>query len=175
MPLIRPEVTGWILRWREVIFSMFIVAAGLWLFNLGGVFYPVVGFLAALLGAGLGYTAWRRVRFPAGAGGAGVVEVDERQITYFSPSGGRAVSIDALVRVEIETHSAGPFQPDLFWIFYSDGESPLRIPGGASGTEGLFDALSALPGADYAAASQAATSAEQALFVIWQKERPALH
>ncbi|KAJ54050.1 hypothetical protein ACMU_03920 [Actibacterium mucosum KCTC 23349] len=175
MPLIRPEVTEALVRWREVILGVAIVVFGLWLFNLGGVFYPVVGFFAGLLGVGLAIAAWRRMRFPGGGGGLGVVEVDERQITYFAPQGGGAVSIDTLARVEIHTNNAGPFQPDLFWVFHSDGEPMLTIPGGAKGIEALFDALSALPGANYAAATEAAGSTEQALFVIWQKERSRLH
>lgn len=175
MSLIRPEITTWLFRWREVLLGIAIVALGLWLFNIGGAFYPVVGFFLALAGLGLGFTAWRRLRFPAGDGGVGVVEVDERQITYFAPAGGGAVSIDTLARVEIQTHKPGAFQPDLIWMFHSDGEPSLSIPGGASGVDALFDALSVLPGADYAAATAAATTTEQGVFVIWQKERARLH
>jgi len=173
--MIRPELVQGFVRWREVILGGALVLLGLWLFNRGGVFYPVVGFLAGLVGVGLALAAWRRLRFPAGKGGVGVVEVDERQITYFGPQSGGAVSIESLVRVEIHTRPKGLFGPNLHWEFTCDGEPSLIVPGGARGVEALFDALSALPGADYSKAAEAARSEQNETFVIWNKPRQMLH
>lgn len=175
MAFIRPEVFAALSQWREVIFWGIIACLGLYLFNLGGPVFALLG--AGCLGAGLGFglTAFKRTRFPSGQGGVGVVEVTERQITYFSPSGGGAVSLDNLARIEIQTTPHGPYQDDLFWVFFADGEPSLTIPGNAENIDALFDALSVLNGVDYAAITDAASSVEQHVFVIWYKDRARLH
>jgi len=151
------------------------VAVGLWLFLLGGWFWQGAGVLLGTLGGALFVAALRSARMRHGSEGPGVVEVDERQITYFGPQTGGAVSIDALTRIEIATNADGPGQTDLWWVLYMPGQPPLRIPGDAAGADRLFDALAPLPGVDFEAAIRAAHSSEQALFVIWQQDRARLH
>ena len=175
MSFVRPEALHALTRWREVLFGAGVVLAGLWLFNLGGPFYALLGALVVAVGAGLAIVALRRLRFPAGQGGPGVVEVDERRITYFSVLGGRDMSIDALERVEIRTTGNGPAETDLFWLFHALGEPPLIIPGDAAGVGALFDVLSALPGADFDRVTAASGSTRDETFVIWQAGRKQLH
>ena len=168
---LRPEARATLARWREALIGAAVAAAGAWgaVTQTGITLYlslPAVAIGLALLWEGI-----RRARLPQGGGGPGVVEVDERQITYFGPGGGAAVSIDALTRVEIVTNDAGPFGSDLFWVFLSDGAAPLFVPGDAVGADAIFDALTALPGVDFAQATAAAGSTERRRFVIWTRTK----
>jgi hypothetical protein len=98
-----------------------------------------------------------------------MVDVDERQITYFGPLGGGSISINELVRVNIRTSDLGPLAPDLYWDFFDDGGTSLTIPGDAEGVEQIFDALSALKGVDYEAVTNAAGTTEDQFFTVWRK------
>lgn len=173
--MIRPEITAALLRWREALIGLavFLLSA----YGAATAFGVVkwLSWLGVAIGAALMWEGARRARFPAGAGGPGVVELDERQITYFGPTGGAAVSVDDLSRVEIRTTDAGPMNSDLFWVFTQTDGLILRIPGDAQGVEVLFDALAMLPGVDYHAATQAAGTTRPQHFVIWQKHRLPSH
>lgn len=171
---IRPEVKAGLVRWREVWIGASLVLMGLyWVLN-GRALLPTVGALLAVLGLVFVVQGWRRIRFPHASGGPGVVEVDERQITYLAAHGGAAISIDGLIRVSVETGAAG-----MTWVLRADDLSELRIPGDAKGAEGLFDALVALPGVNYDQAHRAAQARTDGKgldsFLIWQKDKRALH
>ncbi len=175
MSFIRPEAFQTLLRWREVLVGVAVVGLGLW-WSLGA--FGLWRWMAiALILAGLAIT-WeglRRARFKPGTGGPGVVEVDERQITYFGPSDGGAISIDGLARVVILTTDEGPFVDDVFWVF-EDGEGAiLHIPASAEGAETLFDAISVLPGVDYEAVLKAMGSTENAQYLVWDNAQKRLH
>lgn len=173
--MIRPELVTALLRWRAALIAtaVFLVSA----YGAVNAFGLVkwLSWLGVVIGAASMWDGVRRARFPSGNGGAGLVELDERQITYFSPRGGAAVSVDDLTRVEIITTDAGPLDSDLFWILTQTDGTHLRIPGDAEGAGVLFDALGMLSGVDYPAAIQAAGSTQPQHFVIWQKVNPALH
>lgn len=175
MSFIRFEVREGLYRWREVIAGAVILALGLRfvLTSYGALFF--IGIALALIGAAMVFTGIRRQRFPKGGGGAGVVEVDERQVTYFGPEGGGAVSIDDLARITIRTTADGPWAEDLFWDLVETGGTRLVIPGGAENSGALFDAFSALPGIDWNAVTKASASTEDAVFIIWERSVPRLH
>ncbi|KCV80818.1 hypothetical protein ATO10_15385 [Actibacterium atlanticum] len=175
MSFIRPEIAARLSRYQETLLAVVMVLIGLRIYAFGGFVLQGVGGIITLVSVAWAVIALRRARFPTGKGGQGVVEVDERQITYLSPVDGGMASIDLLVQVEIETNSASAFAPDLHWVFHSDGMPLLRIPGNAAGIDALFDVLSALPGADFGKAAEAASSTRNAKFVIWQKDRRKLH
>jgi hypothetical protein len=172
---IRPEVLSGLLRWRDAIVGSVLVAFGLYSVFTGLTVQRWTGYLLILLGAALLWEGVKRARFPAPGGGPGVVEVDERQITYFGPLGGGAISINDLTRVQVRTTDLGPAVSDLFWDFIDTSGTVLTIPGDAENASLIFDALSALPGADFEAAIRAAGSTENALFVIWEKPVRRLH
>jgi hypothetical protein len=104
-----------------------------------------------------------------------VVEVDERQITYFGPSDGGVISIDALSRIEVRTTEWGPFADDLFWVFEDVDGAILQIPASAEGADALFDAISALPGVAYDVLLTAMKSTDDANFVVWDNAQKRLH
>jgi hypothetical protein len=131
--------------------------------RLAGIFILVVAGL-------VGQDAYRRFSFPSGSGGPGVVEVDERQVSYLSSGGGASISLDSLDRVELHRNGRGR----ITWVFFGTDEM-LSVPGDAEGTDKLFDALVALPGVNYDQAHAATQGKGSDLFLIWQKNRTKLH
>ena len=171
MSWIRPEARAALMRWREVIAGAALIWIGVsWAW--GGVgFAPYLGTLIAALGAMFLYLGWRKVQLPAGGEGPGVVEVTERQISYLSAQGGGIIAVDGLVRVEVETSRSGT----LRWHFLEDTGLRVAIPGDAKGAEALLDALVSLPGLNYDQAAAAVQADGADRFLIWQKDRRALH
>ncbi|PIE08183.1 MAG: hypothetical protein CSA74_03100 [Rhodobacterales bacterium] len=150
MSFIRPEAAREVKRWRGALVSGAVLALGLWwgLTSLG-----LVKWTGWALAAGGGAMLWasvQRARFRASGGGLGVVELDERQIIYLAPVGGGMLSLDGLREVAILPDMSGL----PVWRFTGAGER-LSVPASAAGAEALFDALTALPGADIEAAIRA--------------------
>lgn len=176
MGFLRPEALAALLRWREAILGACIALAGLYgaLSQFGMLFY--LSLLAVPVGAALIWEGTWRARMPDGGDGPGVVEVDERQITYFGPRTGGAVSVDALTRIEIVTTDRGPYADDVFWVFHAEDTAPLTVPFGVVGSDRLLDVLTALPGLDQARILTATRDATPRTTVIWQRpgNRPRL-
>ncbi|MEM9350534.1 MAG: hypothetical protein AAGA47_09750 [Pseudomonadota bacterium] len=173
--MIRPEVKAVLYEWREILVgALLALLGGHWVIN-GTALLPLIGTLLGLLGLALIFIGWRRVSFPAGGDGTGMVEVTERQITYLTGQGGGAVAIDGLSRVEVKTGASG-----MTWVFTVASGEALEIPGDAHGAEKLFDALVSLPGINHdqavrAARSPGALAQGPDTFLIWQRDRKALH
>ena len=164
MSFLRPEARAELARWREAAIGGAIAALGLyWFVTIPGIL-RWAALALAVLGAALGWAGVQRARFHRGRGGLGVVQVNERQITYLSPVGGGFASIDALIRVEIAPDRAG----FPVWRFVSPGEV-LTIPVNAERSEALFEALTALPGVNIEAAIRAAASRPDRPVEIWSK------
>jgi len=164
MSFIRPEATVEIKRWRGPMVAGAVLALGLWwgLTSLGLVKW--FGWALAAASAAILWASVQRARFHGGVGGLGVVEVDERQITYLAPVGGGFLSLDGLSEVVILPDRAGL----PVWRFTGGGER-LSVPASAAGTETLFDALTALPGADMEAAIRASRGRPADAVVIWRR------
>lgn len=175
MSFIRPEVVTRLLKWRDALVGAVLILFGLYLALTGLTVQRWTGYILLVTGAALLWNGIRRGRFPAPGGGPGVVDVDERQITYFGPYDGGAISLDELSSVKVRTTGLGHKTRNLVWEFAADDGTTLKIPGDAENAALIFDALAALPGADFEAATRAAGSSEQAEFVIWQKPVRRLH
>ncbi|MCY4335551.1 MAG: hypothetical protein OXC60_12890 [Litoreibacter sp.] len=173
--MIRPELTAMFQKYREVIAATAFALAGLWAMTWGGWFWQGVGAIVLLIGAALAYTALRRMRFATDEIGPGVVEIDERQISYFSAYEGGVVSINQLARISIIGNQGGQWGDTKHWLLEEDGGTLLTIPASASGADKLVDAFTALDGLNLDRASAALNSAGAAPQVIWQKPRTALH
>lgn len=175
MSFIRPRVRAVLFHWRAAIVGAGLVLVGIYLVATGLTAQRFIGFGVIGLGLVIVWDGIRRARFPAPGGGAGVVEVDERRITYFGPEGGGSVSIDGLLSVTIVTTDMGPFASDLFWQFQDTADQQLIVPSNAEGAEALFDALSALPGVNYGAVIAASGSTKPQSFDIWRRSPRRLH
>ena len=167
LSFIRPEAAAFLKQWREAIIAGVILMGSLQAASSTVGVVNALSWVTALIGAALFIEGVRRARLPRDAGGVGVVEVDERQITYLGPLGGGALSINELARVKVKTTELGPAASDFFWEFTDRQGQRLTIPGDAENASALFDALTALPGADYEAVIKASGSTEQGEFLVW--------
>lgn len=175
MNLIRPEAATALRRWREVLAGLVVGLIGIWLItNRFGALY-LIGWGLVVGGFSMVVAGIRHARFPAGSGGTGIVELDERQLTYFSAETGGAVSLDDLLKIAIRTSDEGPFASDMFWEWTDGAGQTLSIPSDAEGSNQIFDALSALSGVNYDAIMKASGEVTRNYFVIWQKSKPQLH
>lgn len=73
-------------------------------------------------------------------------------------------------RIEIITTNDGPWSEDFWWLFYLKGtESPIDVPQGAKGNEGIFDVLKKnFEGHDMETIMKALGSTSEARFNVWQ-------
>ena len=167
MSFIRPEVRASLARWREVIAGGVTLALGLQLAltSYGALF--LIGTALALAGTALVVAGIQRARFRSGGGGAGVVDLDERRITYFGPFGGGAVSVDDLIEIGVD--------PSRSWLIRDANGTHLMIPMNAEGADALFDAFAAVPGLTPARLVEAVRSTPRQYTTIWAKPQGRLH
>lgn len=174
MPLIRPAVARWLRQKREVLWAAGAAALGLWIAAQGGWLLGPLGAALAVLAAGWGAIALRRLRFASAVGAPGMVEVDEGQVGYLGPAFGGFVALPDLVELRMLTMGGRR----LWRLKQADGQA-LLIPVDAAGADRLFDAFASLQGMDTAAlvaalAPEAAGSGTQlatgaATRVIWRR------
>lgn len=139
--MIRPELKAKLWLWREPLLGGILALCGLlWLFTEAGLMFWI-GLAVALVGGFVVYSGIQRLRFQVGAGGPGVVQVTERQVTYFGPETGGAISIDALAEVTL-----APEEGFNAWILTERTGLSLEIPTHATGADALFDVFSTLDG-----------------------------
>ncbi len=169
MSFIRPEAAARLRKWREALVGAAVLMFNLQLAASSHGTLNAIAWVGVLLGAALFVEGVRRGRLPDKSGGVGVVDVDERQITYFGPHGGGAISINELARIMVRTTADGPATSDFFWEFTDMQGQFLTIPGDAENAPALFDALTALPGADYEAVIKASGSTERREFLVWER------
>ncbi len=170
MSFIRPEAAAQLRKARPFILAGLIGCFGFYiLFTTRGTGYIAGAVVLGIAGL-IVHDTIRRARFPKGDGGPGLVEVDERRITYLSSGGGASVSLDTLTRVEAHRNRRG----HVTWIFY-DEDGMLSVPASASGSDVLFDAMTALPGVNYDQAAAAAKGQGPDVFLVWTRDRKALN
>lgn len=167
--MIRDEAAGTLRRYGETALWA-VVLAGL-VFGATRMFgiWPWVLLILALFPAFLLVDAIRRLRFPTGSGGVGVVQLDEGNIVYLARTGGM-IAVSALDQVELHRNGRG----SMTWVFHGQGQS-LAVPGDAEGTETLFDALLTLHGVNYEHAAAARNGSGADMFLIWARDKRKLH
>ncbi|TNF60155.1 MAG: hypothetical protein EP307_09130 [Rhodobacteraceae bacterium] len=165
MSFIRPQARATLWRLREVISAAGLAALGLyWLTSHGLVFW--LGALCLAVALGLALVGIQRARFRLGAGGPGVVSLDEGQIAYFGPLTGGVVAIADLTCLTLDPTG----QPTHWVLEHTDGP-PLHIPVTAEGAEVLFDAFAALPGIRTERMLAELRGQGRVPVVIWQRQR----
>ncbi|WP_238367997.1 hypothetical protein [Mesobacterium pallidum] len=163
MSFLRPEARAQLWRWREVLVALPVAVLGLnWVFARG--IMPWIGGLLLAVAAALVLAGLQRVRFRRGAGGAGVVQVVEGQISYFGPLSGGAVALSELSRVTLD-----PSGRPLHWQLTQPGQPRLDIPVNAEGAEALFDAFQHLPGLRTERMLRLLEMPPEAPVTIWQR------
>ncbi len=169
MSLVRPAARAAIWRWREVFVGAFVAALGVnW--ALGGIgLMRWIGWPVLVIGCALLITGLQRARVRPRSGGAGVVELDEAQLTYFLPEGGVVVPLSLVTRIEIEA-LGDEAHGEMRWIFTDRDGQEARIPASAVGAERLMDALAQFPGAHFQKVIAASAARKPENFVIWQEQ-----
>ncbi|TRD22751.1 hypothetical protein [Palleronia caenipelagi] len=170
MALIRPELIPVLMRWREAAFGAALLTLGLWWAVTSFGVLRWVGVTLIVAGAAVLRSGILRLMRPGDGGGAGIVTVDERQITYLDGFGGGVLSVEALVSVAVSRSPAGT----LRWHFTDTTRQRLTIPTDAEGAERLFDAVVALPGLSEERALSALRHASTELKSVWHRPQPRL-
>ncbi|MFK7836371.1 MAG: hypothetical protein AB8B60_09140 [Sulfitobacter sp.] len=160
----RPEARAALWRWREALVGFGVAILGLWLVAGPGFLLAVPGYAALMGGTVLIWLGIQRGRFRGPDGGAGAVQVDEGQVTYFGPLTGGTV---ALREMESLTLEGAMFPPH--WRLTQAGQPPLLIPVNAAGAEALFDAFAALPGLKTERMLSTLNTNPHQTVVIWQR------
>lgn len=165
MEFIRPEIREQAWRWRESIFGGVLALVSIyWALNSHGI-AAAAGTSFAIIGAVLVFAGIQRARFRRGAGGAGLVQVDEGQVIYFGPNEGGFVSINALEKVELDPRR----RPAGAWILSQAGALPLEIPTDAENAEVLFDVFASLDGLQTEHMLAQLSNAPDQRVTIWQR------
>lgn len=141
MSFFRPEARAALWRWREVLTGAAALALGLWWALGTSGLLPFVGGILGLAGAALVAAGFQRARFRGGAGGPGVVQVDEGRIAYFGPLTGGVAALSEVSELTLDQSADPPH-----WILTQPGQPDLFIPLNAEGAEALFDVFASLPG-----------------------------
>jgi hypothetical protein len=170
MPLFRPEAMQTLRRWREPAFVAVFFALSVWFlwkaFAQSSWISGAIGLgMAGIVGSIL-YVSYMRASIATDSDGPGIVEVREREITYFAPENGGSVDLDMLLRLQLSTlPSSGG---DRNWILWYPGGS-LVIPASADGAGALVEAFAALPNLGYEKIARAMKAETQEIFTIWQR------
>ena len=98
--------------------------------------------------------------------------IDEARIAYFGPRDGGFVDLPAITRVEIVSRPHVPPASPHAWVITAEDGTRLTIPLGAEGADGLFDALSPLPGIDFDAGIAAVTARRPGRATVWSAHYP---
>ncbi len=135
---------------------------------------PVVFGLPGLLAAGAALAAWRRARRLVAGDGAGLVVVREREVAVFGAAGGQVFDLDTLERVEVMRPAgvADALPEAPHWRLHGPGPRPLDVPLAAAGADALADALTALPGIDWAGVDAALAATGPGCWPVWSRQGP---
>ncbi|MEW9919737.1 hypothetical protein AB2B41_08985 [Marimonas sp. MJW-29] len=161
---LRPEAKAAIWRWREALAGGAVALFGFWLVTSPGFLLAVPGYAAIVVGSALVWLGIQRGRFRAPGDGAGAVQVDEGQVTYFGPLTGGTVALRDLDSLTLE----GNMYP-AHWRLSQRGQPPLLIPVNAAGAEALFDAFAALPGLKTERMLATLSANPRQAVLIWQR------
>lgn len=172
---LRPEARAAIKRWREAGIGLVVALLSVQLAMNSSGGRRGLAFAVTLLGVAVFIEGIRRARLPRDGGGAGVVEVDERQISYFGPNGGGAVAVEGLMRIEVRAQRG---EQRFDWLFTDMGGDVLTIPSNAEGALAIFDAVSVLKGArieNITVAAAAAGARDGETRTVWKRDRARIH
>ncbi|MGB0959209.1 MAG: hypothetical protein ACPGVK_03080 [Halocynthiibacter sp.] len=166
MDFIRPDARAKIAQFREVWAAMAVVVVGFWIFWITFGFVQYLGLALMMLGLLLLWTGFVKARLRILGGAQGVLEVDERQLTWFGPYGGYVISLNEVLKIEV----SGTGDPQAaHWVFTDPTQGPISVPMAAKGNESLIDALSLFRGLKYARVQELLQKGTQFREVVWRK------
>ena len=164
MTFFRPEAKAAVMQWREALVGGVVALVGIWLVSGPGFLLAVPGYACIAGGVALVWMGIQRGRFRGPDGGAGAVQVDEGQVTYFGPLTGGTIALRELESLSLE---GGMFP--AHWRLAQKGQPPLLIPVNAAGADALFDAFATLPGLKTERMLNALKADPHQAVLIWQR------
>ena len=130
---------AFLLRWRELILGIIIVALGAKLYITSFGLLKIASAVAIIFGAIVMYIGRQRGRFRVDVLAPGFVSLVEGQISYFGPHHGGTISIANITSVNLIT-----YEETRSWRLDQNGKPSLIIPVATMGGELLFDAFTKL-------------------------------
>jgi hypothetical protein len=143
--MIRPAAMALVWRWGEPALAAGFALIGMWLATRGGWVLIPIGLALTAMALAWGWNSYGRVRFVQSAGAPGLVELDEAELTYFSPGNGAGLG-GGMGLGDVQEIRLVTIRGRRLWWLRGDQTRPLLIPVDASGNAALFDAFSSLPG-----------------------------
>lgn len=162
--VVRPEVLAFVRRFAQALLGAALTALAVyWTLSIPGVLRWFTAILAVVSLAATvdGLRRGRLLRF--GADIAGVLEIEERQITWLTSEGGGTVSIDDLTKVELLARNQV-----TYWRLLDSWGTALLVPYSANGAGGLIDGLAPLKGLDLTSVARALETPGDHTTVIWR-------
>lgn len=169
MSFIRPPVVTHFTKWREAYFAGFIMGLGCWAFLQGqstlNLVLQAIGLIIALAGIIFLRTAIQRIRFRKSQKAPGMVDVTEREISYFGPMHGKTISLECLNKIELRESEAYA----SIWVLHHTEGDPMIVPTTAKGSDRLFDAFVSLSGVKMDVLVSAINQVPIHSQVIWER------
>ncbi len=171
MSIVRPGLARKLNRWRETLAGLAAAALGfVWFSNATGPLW-LIGTVLMVGGALMAVAGVQRARFRRGTDGPGLVQVIEGQVTYFGPEDGGSVSLDDLIRVELEPKG----EPSARWVVTGKLGEALTIPVDATGADALFDVFASLPGLRTESMLAKLEQDPSERVMVWQRDTATAH
>ena len=169
MSFVRPAAKKLLRHWLEVILILlgFLFFGYMALQSVGRILPLIYGAISLAL-LFLMFVAIRRARYLSEVDiESGFVEVDERQITYFSLGQSWSLSLEDLILVEVEI-TINETQ-SFYWVITDIYGSIIRIPTTVKGNENLLDSISSLKGVLFDQITNSLNASTSGKHIIWQK------
>ncbi len=169
MSFVRPPVMTHLVKWREAYVVGFLLLFGLWLFLYGATTLNLVaqglGLVISLVGIIFLYITLQRIRFKRAETAPGMVEVTEREISYFGPLHGKTISLESLRKIELRESEAYA----AIWVLHYAAGDPMIVPISAKGSDRLFDAFTGLSGVKMDVLVKAINQVPVHNQIIWER------
>lgn len=170
MSFIRPAVLMHFNKWREAYFVAGVLLLGIWLFMHGfatlNLVLQALGLIVSLVGIVLLRTAIQRIRFKRSQKAPGMVDITEREISYFGPLHGKTIALESLRKIELrESEAYG-----AIWVLHHFDGDPMIVPISAKGSDRLFDAFTGLSGVKMDVLVAAVNQVPVQRQVIWKHD-----
>jgi hypothetical protein len=160
----RPEATQTLARWRGMLISGAVLALGALIALRSYDLTFWLGIVIMLAGAISLVAAAQRMRFDAGTGGPGVVQIDEGAIGYFGPLGGGVIARSEMTALALD-RTGKP----AHWALSQPDQLDVMIPLTAAGADALFDVFAALPGMKTERMLAEMRKGEAGRAILWQR------
>lgn len=169
MNFIRPNVRAHFSKWAEAYLVTLILIIGVRVlirgFVIESIVYEIVGAIISVIGLVLLRGTIQRIQFRRSQKAPGMVDVTEREISYFGPMHGKTLSLESLSKIELRESEAYA----SVWVLHNSEGDPMIVPTSAKGSDRLFDAFTSLSGVRMDALVKAVNTVPVHNHVIWER------